>query len=623
MKHLLKFIFRFILFWMGVFFLNRIVFLLSASSFFADTTFSHELESLVSGFLLDLSTIGYLLPLPGALFTLSVIFPVRWIARLSNAIVSVFIVIYCMICFGELFLYQEWTTKLTMQALLHFKHPGEVFRTAQLHISFLFFFLTIVFSTGYILFYQRRVAVSISEEELTTSTRQKIILTAMSLLVFAPVNFLMIRGGWRAIPVSDSEAYYSPNHVLNDAAVNPLWSLAHNILEYTTHQETNPYVFMSEEEADAGLKKMLAVEKDTTAYFLTTEKPNIVFLILEGFTAYALPNFDGDNYAPFLDSISREGISLTRCYAAAYASDQGIPAILSGYPSTPKISITNQSSKTKNLPSVGRDFKSLGYETGFIFGGQLNYGNIKSYLYNTQFDVVLERDDFPESVPDGHLGIHDGDMVPFVITSLGKAKQPFLYSWFTISTHSPYDIPVPIKKITGGRENDYMNTIIYSDKAIGDFFSTAKKEPWYSNTLFIIISDHSHFCQREIGIEDKEYHRIVSFFYGDVIKPEYRGKKIGTITSQLDIAPTLVKQFHLSDEKYDFGKNVMNPYSPSFAYYDYHYGSGFVTDSCYVSRKKDEKDVFVSSCKDSAGTGQLKRQHEIFLEKSFLDYLSR
>lgn len=623
MKPMLKFIFRFIFFWLVVFFLNRIVFLFSAASFFQEATFSHVLRSLVSGWLLDLSTIGYLLPLPGALFTLSVIFPVRWITRLSNVFVAVFIVIYCMICFGELFLYQEWTTKLTMQALLHFRHPGEVFRTAQPHISFLFFFLSIVFSTCYILFYLKRVAVRISEKELTTGARQKIILAALSLVVFAPVNFLMIRGGWSAIPVSDSEAYYSSNHVLNDAAVNPLWSIAHNILEYTTHQETNPYMFMGEEEADAGIKKMQAVEKDTTVYFLTTEKPNIVFLILEGFTAYALPNFDGDNYAPFLDSISREGISLTRCYAAAYASDQGIPAILSGYPSTPKISITNQSSKTKNLPSVGRDFKSLGYETGFIFGGQLNYGNIKSYLYNTQVDVVLERNDFPESVPSGHLGIHDGDMAPLVVSELNKAKQPFLYSWFTISTHSPYDIPVPMKKISSGRENDYMNTIVYSDKAIRDFFSMAKKEPWYSNTLFVVISDHSHFCQRDIGIEDKEYHRIVSFFYGDVIKPEYRGKKIGSITSQLDIAPTLVKQFRLSSEEYDFGKNIMNPYSPSFAYYDYHYGSGFVTDSCYISQKKGEKDIFISSCKDSTGTRLLRRQHEIFLEKSFLDYLSR
>src|SRR6187401_2294296 len=108
------------------------------------------------------------------------------------------------------------------------------------------------------------------------------------------------------------------------------------------------------------------VEKDTTTYILSSAKPNIVFLILEGFTAYAVPNFGGDNYAPFLDSLSRNGVAFTRCYSAAYTSDQGMPAILSAYPSTPKISITNQSSKTKELPCISRDLKKLGYESGYI-----------------------------------------------------------------------------------------------------------------------------------------------------------------------------------------------------------------------------------------------------------------
>ncbi len=581
------------------------------------------LRSLVNGWALDLSTIGYLLPLPGALFTILVLFPSKHILRIINILVSGFIILYCLICFGELFLYREWTTKLTMQALLHFEHPSEVFRTAPLYVTFLFFILSTLFSITYIFIYINKISPVDDRGGSRLASSKKWPVVAISLVVLAPLNFLMIRGGWRAIPISDSDAYYSPNHVLNDAAVNPLWSLAHNIIEYASHQENNPYQFMSDVEADEGLKKMLSVDKDTTEYFLTTKNPNIVFLILEGFTAYALPNFGGDNFAPFLDSISRNGISLTRCYAAAYASDQGIPAILSGYPSTPKVSITNQSSKTKNLPSLSRDLKQRGYQSGFIFGGQLNYGNIKSYLYNTQCDVVLERGDFPESTPDGHLGIHDMDIAPLVIAELKKAKQPFIYSWFTVSTHSPYDIPVPMKKISDSRENEYMNTIVYSDGALREFFSLAEKQPWYSNTLFVIVSDHSHFCQREFGIEDKEYHRIVSFFYGDVIRPEFKGRKIETTSSQLDMAPTVAAQLNLPTSQYEFGKNIMNPYAPHFAYFDYHYGSGFVTDSCYISRKLNDNGIFFSSCSDSSATIKHSKLHEIFLQRSFQDYLSR
>ena len=623
MKHVLKFIFRYVLFWLIVFFLNRTIFLFSTTSFFRGERLAHILRSLVSGWLLDISTIGYLLALPGLLATLSVIFRNKWIGRISNVAVAFFILIYCLICFGELFLYQEWTTKLTMQALLHFKHPAEVFRTAQVSVSVLFFLLSFSFAAGYFIFYVKKVARWRDAGQEKMSVAKKISVAAISLFILAPLNFLVIRGGWRAIPISDSEAYYSSNHILNDAAVNPLWSLAHNILEYVTHQEVNPYVFMDAKVSAEILKEAQAVEKDTTAYFLTSAKPNIVFIILEGFTAYALPNFGGDNYAPFLDSISRGGISMTRCYAAAYASDQGIPAILSAYPSTPKISITNQSSKTTHLPSISRDLKPLGYQTGFVFGGQLNYGNIKSYLYHTLFDAVIEQDDFPESTPGGHLGIQDGDMAPLAIGELNKAKQPFLYAWFTISTHSPYDIPVPMKKLTGGRENEYMNTLVYADGAMKDFFTQAKQQPWYSNTLFVIVSDHSHFCQRDFSIEDKEYHRIVSIFYGDVINPAYRGIKIEKVTSQLDLAPTLLKQLHLPTDRYVFGKNIFNPHSPAFAYYDYHYGSGFITDTCYISRRDRSNDILRNSCSDTTRNNRIRIAHEAFLQETFKDYLAR
>ncbi|CAN5461336.1 alkaline phosphatase family protein [soil metagenome] len=623
MKPVLKFVSRFILFWLTVFLINRIVFLFSAVSFSEEASFFETLRSVVSGWALDISTIGYLLPVPAALYTLYIIFPGRRINNIGNIIVSIFIVLYCLICFGELFLYREWTTKLTMQALMHFEHPSEVFLTATPGVTAMFFFLTIIFSTGYIVFYIKRISGKSRENKEHLKPAQKLAVSLLSIVVFVPVNFLMIRGGWRAIPISDSDAYYSSSRVLNDAAVNPLWNLAHNVLEFTTHQDVNPYVYMNDDEAAEGLKKMFAVEEDSTAYFLNTEKPNIVFVILEGFTAYALPNFGGDNFAPFLDSISHQGISFTRCYAAAYASDQGIPAILSAYPSTPKISITNQSSKTIKIPSISRDLKTIGYQSGFIFGGQLNYGNIESYLYNTGFDVVLGRDDFPGETPEGHLGIQDRDMAPLAVLELNKAKQPFMYAWFTISTHSPYDIPVPMKKITESRENEYMNTIVYADEAMRDFFMLAKKQSWYRNTLFVMVSDHSHLCQRNFGIEDKEYHRIVSFFYGDVIKPEFRGKKIEKITSQLDLTPTLLKQFHLHTDQYRFGKDCMNPYTPSFAYYDYHYGSGFITDSCFISRKQNDKKLFINTCSDSTRTGMLQMQHEIYLQEAFQDYLSR
>ena len=141
--------------------------------------------------------------------------------------------------------------------------------------------------------------------------------------------------------------------------------------------------------------------------------------------------------------------------------------------------------------------------------------------------------------------------------------------------------------------------------------------------MFVIVSDHSHFNQRDIGIEDKEYHRIVCMFYGDVIKDEFRGKKYERTVSQLDVAPTVAKQFGLEINNYPFGKNMLNPYSPAFAYFDYHYGSGFVTDSCYVSYNDISDELMRMSCPDSVTLKKLSRNREVILQNAFRDYLSR
>jgi hypothetical protein len=191
-----------------------------------------------------------------------------------------------------------------MQALMHFQHPAEVFTTSPLKVTILFFLFSIVFSSLYYFWYKKFVAIK-HGQEIQYSPAKKIWIVVVSVLIFIPLNFLMIRGGWRPIPISDSDAYYSSNPALNDAAVNPLWSLLKVVYEYNVHQEENPYQFMSTDASIAGLKKIMQAEKDTTTYILTAAKPNIIFLILEGFTAYAVPNFGGDNFAPFLDSISR------------------------------------------------------------------------------------------------------------------------------------------------------------------------------------------------------------------------------------------------------------------------------------------------------------------------------
>ncbi len=622
MKSVIRYLFFFFFFWYIVFFACRIIFLISVFSF-AGASIGSSVHGLFAGWLLDLSTIGYCAALPALLSVVYFLTQKKWIAILNDCFVILLIILYCLTASGELCLYQEWRTKLNMQALLHFSHPAEVFQSATFKLTFLFFLLAIVLCSVFIALYCKRFAVRNVIAASRQNTGKQKVSVFVFLLMFLSFDIIIIRGGFKAIPISESDAYYSPNRTLNDAAVNPAWNLVHQIREYSRHKKENPYLVMSDQEADSVMKELFYTEKDSTEKILTTPKPNIVFLILESYSSYEIPAFGGDPYSLFFDSLTRDGLAFTNCYASAYVSDQGIPAILSGYPSSPRVAIINQITKSVNLPCISKDLKPLGYESGFYFGGQLNYGNIKSYLYNMQFDEVKEHDDFPSGSDEGKLGIHDRPMAKLFTNGLNKAKEPFVYCWFTISSHSPYDIPEKIKPLIDHRENDYVNTIIYTDEAMRDFFTEAKKQPWFKNTLFVIVADHSHNTQRDFRYEDKEYHHIPLLFYGDVIKPEYRGRKIKAVFSQLDIAPTLLGQLSVKHDQYVFAKDVLNPYAKHFAFYYFFDGTGFITDTCYASFSKDKNILWKTNCSDSAMIGRIKHFDQSYLQKEYEDYLNR
>jgi phosphoglycerol transferase MdoB-like AlkP superfamily enzyme len=623
MKVVLRYLFLLFAFWLIVFTVSRTAFLISIVSRIDHAGIGVILQSFTAGFQLDLSTAAYFSAFSILMSILYYQTRARVVAIINDWYVSIILIVYSLVAVGELCLYTEWKAKLNVQAVLHFAHPAEVFQTASLKITVLFFGLVILFSLLYIMIYNKFFAVRRLDPP-SALVWKRLVYGIFMLASLLALNVVMMRGGFKAIPISESESYYSKHRMLNDAAVNPVWSLGHNIMEYSSHQKVNPYLLMPDTEAQKVLDEMYHVPYDSTEFVLQpSSKPNIVFIILESFTAYSIPAFGGDPYCMFLDSLARTGLAFTNCYAAGYVSDQGIPALLSSYPCAPHTAVINQTTKSINLPCINKDLKKIGYQSAFYFGGQLNYGNIKSYLFNMEFDVVKEQDDFKGQFDEGKLGIHDRSMQKIFLQELNKLDSPFMACWFTLSSHSPYDIPEPIKPIIDHRQNAYVNTMMYTDRAIKDFFSEARKQSWYSNTLFVIVSDHSHENHRDYDFDNKDFHRIPLILYGDVLKPEMKGRKIERICSQLDLVPTLLHQLKLDSDAYPFGKNTMNSATKSFAYYYFFTGTGFITDSCYACFSTEDRRVVKTDCRDSMQIAAIRRVNDAFVQKEYADYLRR
>ncbi|HEY4800211.1 MAG TPA: sulfatase-like hydrolase/transferase, partial [Bacteroidia bacterium] len=445
---------------------------------------------------LDTSMAGYFLGFSFLVIPLFAFFPNKIIAAIHKGYVMVLLIAFSLIAIAELDIYNEWGTKVNVKAIRFLQHPSEVLDSSP--TGFLIFgFIAVAILVFIGLYLYKRIA---SMKPLASPVNGKWLLKISSLLVYlwiVPILVMLgLRGGWQQIPIQQSDAYFSKHNILNIAAVNSGWNLGSSIWENKRNMEGNPYIYYSLPEAKQNVQELFKTEKDTTVNFLKVKKPNVVLVILESWSADMIKSLGGyDSAAVHFDELGKQGIVFDSVYASGDLSDQGMTAIFSAFPALPAAtSIIGQPGKYGHLPCLNNEFHQLGYHTSYLFGGQLSYGNIKAYMYYNNFDKILEGKDFDSKIPQGKLGVHDEFLYARQLKELKNEKEPFFAAMFTLSSHSPYDMPMKeSKKVKfGSDEDEYVNSVRYADEKLFEFLQDAKKEKWFDNTLFVFVSDHSH-----------------------------------------------------------------------------------------------------------------------------------
>lgn len=565
-----------LMFWMLFFFIARAVFLLYNLQLIRAEGIGivETMASFWHALPLDIATVCYLLLIPFLLLLIQSFYSANWLNKLNLVYTTLAILIFTLLITTELGIYPEWKTKMPYKALMYMQQPSEVYNSASTSTFFILLVLFLVLSYGSYWLYKRYFFVRISKP-----TKRWFIYTPLFVIVSLPLIFLGGRGGWQQIPINQSESYYSNHNILNLAAVNSGFNIAISIIENYKNFGKNPYDFYDLKEAQVRVHKLYELQKDTTIKVLNTTKPNIVLIILESWSADLIESIGGEpGITPEFHELEKEGILFTNLYATGPRSEQAMGSIFSGFPAHPISSVTVQPEKFSKLPTITKSLIDVGYHTSFYFGGQLRYGNIKGYILYNGFKRVVEHNDFGNDVLRGKLGVHDEFVLARQLADLNKEKEPFFSGLFTLSSHSPYDQPMKNVFDWGANENPYINSAFYTDRCLGEYFREARKQPWFSNTLFIIVADHSHNSYRNWSFTTPAYHKIPLLFYGNVIKDEFRGKKISRLSNQMDLAATLMKQLDLESDQFKWSRNLFNPYSPEFAYYSFEEGLGWVSD---------------------------------------------
>uniref|UniRef100_A0AAU6WN58 Sulfatase-like hydrolase/transferase n=1 Tax=Chryseobacterium endophyticum TaxID=1854762 RepID=A0AAU6WN58_9FLAO len=293
------------------------------------------------------------------------------------------------------------------------------------------------------------------------------------------------------------------------------------------------------------------------------DKPNIVIFIVESFGREYSGAFNKDkkikdyvSYTPFIDSLANESLIFPNTFANGRQSIHGMSSVLAGIPSLTD-AFTSSPYSNQKIQSIVSVCNDMGYDTSFYHGapngsmGFLGFGNILGFQHYFGKTEYNNDQDF-----DGIWAIWDEPFLQYFAKNVGK-KQPFMATVFTASSHHPFKIP---EKYQGKFKKGKIvmhEPIEYMDYAVRKYFETAKKQPWYHNTIFVFTGDHTN------EMYYPEYEKAMNRFAVPLIlyspNPEYHLKGVNQeLAQQIDIYPTLADLIGYNKKIRSWGRSLVS-----------------------------------------------------------------
>lgn len=372
-------------------------------------------------------------------------------------------------------------------------------------------------------------------------------------LVFLLVIFVVAaRGGLQKKPMNfvDARLFTSPQ--LNQAVTNTTFT----ILKSESKQAVTRYKFF-----DSRKKAFESLNRDNTIHALKStdgsiEKPNIVILILESFSLEYMGLDGRKSYTPFLDSLARSPQSLffKNSYADGRRSIEGVAAILAGIPAWMEEPFISSEYATNEFLGLGHFLTQQKYETSFFHGGQNGTMYFDSFSKSAGFNKYFGFSEYPNKNDfDGTWGAFDEPYLQYFNQSLSSFKQPFASAIFTLSSHQPYKIPDHYAGQFVSGAIEILPVIQYSDLALKKFFEAAEKQPWFENTIFILMADHTGRTYTEEFNNEIGYYKIPTIVYSPKIK--LPAADTNQMVSQIDILPS-IQDLLGEDHTLHFGHSI-------------------------------------------------------------------
>ncbi|WP_248525392.1 LTA synthase family protein [Vibrio alginolyticus] len=368
-------------------------------------------------------------------------------------------------------------------------------------------------------------------------------------------------------PLNPAMVAFSNDPLLNDLALNSSYSLLFAVNSMKSEKSAEQFYGKMDTQKMLELVRTSSTKSDFTPSLLPTmnsnpatyqgKHKNLVILLQESLGAQFVGALGGLPLTPNLDELMKEGWQFTQMYATGTRSVRGIEAVTTGFPPSPSRAVVKLSKSQTGFFTIADLLKAQGYHTQFIYGGEANFDNMKTFFFGNGFDQIVEEDDYNNPSFVGSWGVSDEDLYNKAneeFERLSKSDKPFFSLVFTSSNHSPYEYP---KGKIEPYDSEYMtrkNAVKYSDYALGTFFEKAKKSSYWDDTIFIVIADHDARVSGANLVPVKHFH-IPALILGKGIQP----RKDDRIANNIDMPPTLLSLIGVDAKTPMIGRDLTKP----------------------------------------------------------------
>ncbi len=492
----------------------------------------------------------------------------RWFRRLVAGYGGLVIALGILLCIADYYFYEEFGSRLNHNAI-HYLGYDYIWKTifAQYPVGWAAVATIAVFMAGGWAMLKWGFDDRYNVGPVWHAVAWPTITTALVVLG--------IRGSLGPKALNTAPAYFSDNPAVTQLALNGMFTLREAITDTLDKNVKLADIYdpllaeqarrlaigqilrsndQSLSDPDNPLRRVTETGRERRDY-------NVVLVVMESMSWHYIGALGGEpDYTPNLNQLAAQGILMERCFSVGGRTTRGVCGIVSGFPDLPGDSVTTRQAGHSNFFTLANVLRERGYETMFIYGGQPYYDHRQAYLGGNGVDRFIFNDQFSSQTFRTHLGWCDGDLFTTAHQTLSATgDRPFFAMMLTLAFHRDYKVPQgvvpPLPEARGHEHEDQINAVRYTDWAIGRFMEQARQAPYFDDTIFVFVADHSGgFLSNE---PSPTSYRVPFLIYAPSIVGE-QGRRVSATCSQMDVAPTILSLLGGRFTHTFFGSNVLD-----------------------------------------------------------------